>query len=89
MLMAIQSAPADDAAGLERFTDHARDRGGPGPVSELISRVLRSAHDAAETLDAHDEARAILHVARFFADELAARNPDFDRVHFIEAATGL
>lgn len=87
--MAIQNARADDAAGQRRVTERAIDRSEPASVDQLISRVLRRAHDAAEALNAHDEARAILHVARVFADELATSNPAFDRLHFIEAATGL
>jgi len=87
--MAIQNARADDAAAQRRLTGQASGRSEPAPVEQLISRVLRRAHDAAETLNAHDEARAILHVARLFADELATRTPAFDRLHFIEAATGL
>jgi hypothetical protein len=49
---------------------------------QLIAHVLSGAHLTAE---APDEARAILHVARSFADELAAMDPEFDRVEFIEA----
>jgi hypothetical protein len=51
---------------------------------ELIAQVLSSAHLTAE---APDEARAILHVARSFADELATVDPEFDRLEFIEATT--
>ncbi len=57
------------------------------PVEQLIARVLGRAHRAAEALDAPNEARAILHLAQSFADELAAANPRFDRLRFIEAAT--
>jgi hypothetical protein len=41
----------------------------------------------AEDLDTPIEARAILHVAHSFADELATTNPRFDRLRFIRAAT--
>ena len=56
-------------------------------VEELIARVLGQAHEAAEALNAPDEARVILRVAESFADALAAANPAFDRVRFIRAAT--
>ncbi len=77
--MAIQSALADEAL----------DRLDPLAAGELIAHVLRRAHDTAETLNSPDEARAILHVARSFADELATVNPEFDRTRFVKAATGL
>jgi hypothetical protein len=51
---------------------------------ELIARVLRRAHRLAESLDAPDEARVILHIAHSFADELAVADPRFDRVRFID-----
>jgi hypothetical protein len=50
---------------------------------QLIAHVLSSAHLTAEP----NEARAILHVARTFADELAGVDPEFDRLEFIEVAT--
>jgi hypothetical protein len=51
---------------------------------QLIARVLGRAHRTAEVLDAPDEARAILHVAQSFADELGAVDPEFERVQFIK-----
>jgi hypothetical protein len=51
---------------------------------EMIAHVLSSAH---LTAGAADEERAILHVARYFADELATVDPEFDRLEFIEAST--
>ncbi len=69
--------------------DHALDRRDRSSVDQLIAHVLRRAHDTAETLNSPDEARAILHVARSFADELASTNPGFDQTCFIKAATGL
>jgi hypothetical protein len=62
---------------------------GPDPtaVDELIARVLSRARRAADGLNGSQEARAILHVAHSFADELAAANPRFDRIGFIRAAT--
>ena len=87
--MALQSAPAGDADDISRFTDHAVDRGDPLAAGELIAHVLRRAHDKARTLNSHDEARAILHIAWWLADELAATNPGFDRTCFVKASTGL
>jgi hypothetical protein len=51
-------------------------------VERMIARVLRRAHGHAEP----DDARAILDVAHSFADEIAAADPQFDRLPFIEAA---
>ena len=59
----------------------------PVPVEQLIAHVLRRAHRMAETLSAPNEARAILHVAQSFADDLAIADPNFDRLRFIQAAT--
>jgi hypothetical protein len=56
-------------------------------VDELIARVLRRAHGTMEARDAPDEARAVLHVAHSFADELATLNPRFDRLQFIKDVT--
>jgi hypothetical protein len=55
---------------------------------ELIARVLGRAHRTAEALDEPDEARAILHLAQSFADELATADPRFDRLRFVRDATG-
>jgi hypothetical protein len=56
-------------------------------VDELIARVLRRAHGTMEALNAPGEARAVLHVAHSFADELATLDPRFDRLQFIKDAT--
>jgi hypothetical protein len=56
-------------------------------VDQLIARVLGRAHQMAEDLNEPNEARAILHVAQSFADELATADPRFDRVQFIKEAT--
>jgi hypothetical protein len=56
----------------------------PEPVERLIGRVLHQAHRSSETVPAPNEARAILHVAESFADELAIANPQFDRLRFIK-----
>jgi hypothetical protein len=56
-------------------------------VDQLIARVLNRAHGSMEALDMPNEARAILHVAHSFADELAALDPGFDRVQFIRDVT--
>jgi hypothetical protein len=56
-------------------------------IDELITRVLRDAHATMETLGGPDEARAVLHVAHSFADELAALDPGFDRLQFMKDVT--
>jgi hypothetical protein len=61
--------------------------GDAAAIEELIAHVLGRAHRKAERFDAADEARAILHVAHSFADELAGADPQFDRARFIEKAT--
>ena len=72
MTMSVLPAPAD--------THHE-------PIDELIARVLRRVHQAAEDLNMPGDARVILHVARAFADELAATDPEFDRFEFVRAVT--
>lgn len=62
------------ATALERDTE---------AVDQLIARVLSRAHRTTEGLGSPDEARAILHVAHSFADELAKLDPRFDRMQFI------
>jgi hypothetical protein len=56
----------------------------PETVDQLICGVLRRAHRSMEAHDAPSEARAILHVAQSFADELATMDPEFDRLQFIK-----
>jgi hypothetical protein len=62
-------------------------QGDPMAIEELIAHVLGRAHRMAERFNAPDEARAILHVAQSFADELAGADPQFDRRRFIRTAT--
>ena len=59
----------------------------PAAVDQYIADVLRRAHQTAEAFDEPDEARAILHVAQLFADELAKQDSDFDGPRFIAAIT--
>ena len=59
----------------------------PEAVDQLIARVLSGAHRTLEALGAPNEARAILHVAHSFADELAAVDPRFDRLQFMKDIT--
>jgi hypothetical protein len=59
----------------------------PEAVDQLIARVLSRAHRTTEARGAPDEARAVLHVARSFADELAFLDPRFDRLQFIKDVT--
>ena len=61
--------------------------GDPVAIEELIAHVLGRAHRMAEHFNAPGEARAIFHVAKLFADELAAADPQFDRRRFIQTAT--
>jgi hypothetical protein len=56
-------------------------------LDELIARVLSRAHGTMEARNAPDEARAVLHVAHSFADELATMDPRFDRLQFIKDIT--
>jgi hypothetical protein len=56
-------------------------------VDELIARVLSEAHRTMEALSSPDEARAVLHVAHSFADELATLDPRFDRLQFLREVT--
>ena len=60
---------------------------GPEAADRLIARVLRRARQSSDPGGAPNEARAILHVAESFADELAIANPQFDRLRFIKEAT--
>jgi hypothetical protein len=53
-------------------------------VDELIARVLSRARRTMEARNSPDEARAILHVAHSFADEVATLDPRFDRLQFIK-----
>ena len=66
-------------------TPHARDR----EIVQYVAHVLRRAHQTAETDNEPNEARAIFHVAVSFASELETTYPEFDRLRFIKAATGL
>jgi acyl transferase domain-containing protein len=59
----------------------------PEAVDQLVARVLSGAHQTAEALNAPNEARAILHIAQSFADELATLDPRFDRLEFIKDVT--
>jgi hypothetical protein len=61
--------------------------GEPGAVDHYIADVLRRAHQTAEVGHRPDEARAILHVAELFAEDLAKTDPQFDRLRFIQVIT--
>ena len=52
-----------------------------------IVEVLGRSHRRALAADEPGEARAILHVAHAFANELAAARPDFERERFIREIT--
>ena len=70
----------------DRYTTDALAERNREPI-DLIAGVLQRAHVAALAHDEPGEARAILHVAQSFADELAIANPCFDRLGFIRDAT--
>jgi hypothetical protein len=59
----------------------------PEAVDQLIARVLNRAHRTMEAYNSPGEARAVLHVAHSFADELATLDPRFDRLQFIKDVT--
>jgi NADH dehydrogenase/NADH:ubiquinone oxidoreductase subunit G len=52
-----------------------------------IVEVLGRAHRTAQAANEPGEARAILHVAHAFANELATARPDFDHTRFIREIT--
>jgi hypothetical protein len=81
------ASPADNGRIAGRYMHDALEEGEPEAVDELITRVLRRAHGTAEGLDRPEEARAILHLAQSFADELATGDSCFDRLRFIHDAT--
>lgn len=80
-------APSADLGQVPaRLMGHAPLHDDPAAVEQFIARVLGQAHRTVAR-SAPDEARAILHIAEAFAVELASRNPRFDRLWFMEAAT--
>jgi hypothetical protein len=80
--------PTDSEKPKGPFMDDALLQGDPVEVARFIARVLRHAHRKAMAVNAPDNARGVLYVAHCFADELAPANPRFDRLRFIEEATG-
>jgi hypothetical protein len=56
-------------------------------LDQYIADVLRRAHQMAEAIHEPDEARAILHVAQLFAEELTRTDPHFDRLRFLRTIT--
>jgi hypothetical protein len=74
----VNPSPAPAPASLEMDSE---------AVNQLIARVLGGAHRKMEAIDAPNDARTILHVARSFADELAAVDPQFDRLQFMKDVT--
>jgi hypothetical protein len=86
------SAPVVATDRSYETTDSRRANDPPAPgepvaVDRYIADLLRRAHQTAEAVHGPDEARAILHVAQLFAEELAKTEPQFDRGEFIEAIT--
>jgi hypothetical protein len=85
--MSVTHAHAPDGtADSGRFT-HPPVPSRPVSIEEYVADVLRRAHQAAEAVNEPDEARAVLHVAQLFADDLGTRDLRFDRVEFIGAIT--
>jgi hypothetical protein len=78
-------APSSEVGG-RHMTATALERD-PEAVDQLIARVLSRAHRTMEALNAPNEARAILHIAYSFADELPILDPRFDRLQFIKDVT--
>ncbi|MGZ4186897.1 MAG: hypothetical protein ACXVUE_22830 [Solirubrobacteraceae bacterium] len=86
----IASNPSlPSADGDEVITNRAADRQDPLGIVRFIARVLEHAHTTAMTRNNPDEARAIFHVALSFAEELETSTPEFDRMRFLDAATGV
>jgi hypothetical protein len=81
------TSPADNGRVTGRDMNDAPVMRNLEAVDQLIARVLRRAHSTMESLNAPDEARAILHVAQSFADELATLDHRFDRLQFIKDVT--
>ena len=79
------TSPTDNGRVADRYMNDALVEGDIEAV-ELIARVLCRAHRRMEAVNAPNEARAVLHVAHSFADELATVDPRFDRVQFMKEA---
>lgn len=84
--MNSSASPAYNDRVAGRYMNDALVERDPETVDQLIARVLRRAHRRADTLNGPNDARAILHLADAFADELATANPRFDRLRFIKDA---
>ena len=78
------AAPAHSGEVEGRYMNGALGESDPEAVEQLIARVLHRAHRTAETFEAPNDARVILHVAHSFADELVMLDPRFDRLQFIK-----
>ena len=85
--VAVLVADEDRQTDVSDEIADALAQGDTAAIEELIAHVLGRAHGMAERVNAPDEARAILHVAHSFADELARVDPQFDRPRFIHKAT--
>jgi len=92
--MSVMNTTAPVIVTERRFetTDSRRANDPPAPgepvaMDKFIADLLRRAHQTAEAVHGPDEARAVLHVAHLFAQELAKTEPEFDRLEFIEAIT--
>ena len=83
-----QPHPAYNPHG-ETSDRHATDQEDPLRIVKFIAGVLERAHTTAMTGNNTDEARAIFHVAMSFAEEFETGTPEFDRLRFLDAATGV
>jgi hypothetical protein len=80
------TSPTDNGRVADRYMNDALVEGDIEAVHQLIARVLCRAHRRMEAVNAPNEARAVLHVAHSFADELATVDHRFDRVQFMKDA---
>ena len=86
-MSAKPSPPSAD--GDQVIANHAADQEDPLRIVKFIAGVLERAHTTAMTGNNTDEARAIFHVAMSFAEEFETGTPEFDRLRFLDAATGV
>ena len=86
--IAAEQSPRS-ADGDKVIANHATDQDDPLRIVKFIAGVLERAHTTAMTGNNTDEARAIFHLAMSFAEEFETGTPEFDRLRFLDAATGV
>ena len=79
----VENAGVSDRSARERLVE----LGLVKDVEQFVARILREKHQAALAAGEPDGARVILEVAQWFADDIAATDPGFDRMAFIQAIT--